>query len=141
MAFRCRPVFEMVAGLHCICNIMSVETVSQDVSKFNIGGSLVCSITFGCCRFKLAHNLPIWMIFSSLSTLKWTAKDIYIFLFTNIVVNYNVSNGEIMFWILFVLTWVYISVVLLLECPSNSWIYRRSVPDSNKWVAYECLSQ
>ena len=89
----------------------------------------------------MTTNSLIWMIYSSLSAPKWPAKDIYIFLFTNIVVNYNVSNGEMMFWILFVLTWVYISVVLLLECPSNSWIYRRSVPDSNKWVAYECLSQ
>ena len=45
----------MVAGLHCLCNIMLVETVGQDVLKFNIGGSLVCPITLACCRL----NLPI----------------------------------------------------------------------------------
>ena len=38
-------------------------------------------------------------------------------------------------------TWVYISVVLLDVCPSSCWMYRRSVPFSNKWVANECRRQ
>lgn len=27
------------------------------------------------------------------------------------------------------------TVVLILVCPNSSWMYRRSVPDSNRWVA------
>ena len=37
------------------------------------------------------------------------------------------------------LTWVYISVVLLLLWPNNSWMYLKSVPFSSKCVANECL--
>lgn len=36
-------------------------------------------------------------------------------------------------------TWVYISVVLISECPNNSWMVRKSYPDSSRWVAKLCL--
>ena len=36
---------------------------------------------------------------------------------------YYVSNGLMIFFKLFSVTWVYISVVLMLLCPNNSWIY------------------
>lgn len=36
-------------------------------------------------------------------------------------------------------TWVYISVVLELECPAIFWMIRKSVPDSSKLVKDECL--
>lgn len=39
----------------------------------------------------------------------------------------------------FLVTWVYISVVLELECPNSSCINLKSVPPSRRCVAKECL--
>ena len=35
-------------------------------------------------------------------------------------------------------TWTYRAVVLKLRWPSRTWMVRRSVPDSSKWVAKLC---
>ena len=51
----------------------------------------------------------------------------------------NLSSGFFIWSKPLFVIWVYISVVLLLECPSRDCMYRKSVPFSNKCVANECL--
>lgn len=49
------------------------------------------------------------------------------------------SSGLWIFLTLCSVTWVYISVVFELLWPNNSWIYRKSVPLSNKCVVVTTL--
>jgi len=51
MAFRCRPVFEVVSGLHFIFLFLSVVKDCQEWSKLNLSA---CMSTRSF--FKLAHN-------------------------------------------------------------------------------------